>query len=139
MNPFYGIMPDWFRIIGIVIATAAAIIASQALYQDHLHLSAKQCAKPLAKIPNTVSIGRKRPGILFHLSTMLFSWVVLLLYYIFNVLQKWKLHMAVAITLCMIATSILFANYCSTAQEKINPDSISTCLCILLLKEVFYC
>ena len=30
-NPFYGIMPDWFKIIGIVIATVAAIIASQAL------------------------------------------------------------------------------------------------------------
>ena len=30
-NPFFGIMPDWFKIIGIVIATVAAIIASQAL------------------------------------------------------------------------------------------------------------
>jgi KUP system potassium uptake protein len=30
-NPFYEIMPDWFLIPGIVIATAAAIIASQAL------------------------------------------------------------------------------------------------------------
>ena len=31
LNAFYGIMPESFRIIGIVIATAAAIIASQAL------------------------------------------------------------------------------------------------------------
>ena len=30
-NPFYGIMPDGFKMIGIVIATVAAIIASQAL------------------------------------------------------------------------------------------------------------
>lgn len=30
-NPFYAMMPDWFLIPGIVIATAAAIIASQAL------------------------------------------------------------------------------------------------------------
>jgi KUP system potassium uptake protein len=30
-NPFYGIMPSWFLVIGIVIATMAAIIASQAL------------------------------------------------------------------------------------------------------------
>jgi KUP system potassium uptake protein len=30
-NPFYEIMPDWFLIPGIVIATMAAIIASQAL------------------------------------------------------------------------------------------------------------
>ncbi|MES2837066.1 MAG: KUP/HAK/KT family potassium transporter [Bacteroidota bacterium] len=31
VNPFYGIMPDWFLIPGIIIATSAAIIASQAL------------------------------------------------------------------------------------------------------------
>ncbi len=31
INPFYAIMPDQFRIIGILIATAAAIVASQAL------------------------------------------------------------------------------------------------------------
>ena len=30
-NPFYEIMPQWFLLIGIVIATLAAIIASQAL------------------------------------------------------------------------------------------------------------
>lgn len=30
-NPFFGIMPDWFVFYGIVIATMAAIIASQAL------------------------------------------------------------------------------------------------------------
>lgn len=31
VNPFYAVMPDWFLIPGIVVATAAAIIASQAL------------------------------------------------------------------------------------------------------------
>ena len=30
-NPFYSIMPEWFLVIGIVIATCAAVIASQAL------------------------------------------------------------------------------------------------------------
>jgi len=30
-NPFFSIMPHWFLIIGIIISTAAAIIASQAL------------------------------------------------------------------------------------------------------------
>jgi len=30
-NPFYAFMPGWFVIIGIIIATTAAIIASQAL------------------------------------------------------------------------------------------------------------
>ena len=31
VNPFYALMPDWFLIPGIIIATLAAIIASQAL------------------------------------------------------------------------------------------------------------
>ncbi len=30
-NPFYGVMPEWFLLPGIIIATIAAIIASQAL------------------------------------------------------------------------------------------------------------
>src|SRR5690606_3478789 len=30
-NPFFGLMPDWFVIVGILIATMAAIIASQAM------------------------------------------------------------------------------------------------------------
>ena len=30
-NPFFSIMPDWFLLAGIIISTAAAIIASQAL------------------------------------------------------------------------------------------------------------
>lgn len=30
-NPFFGIMPDWFLVPGVIIATAAAIVASQAL------------------------------------------------------------------------------------------------------------
>lgn len=31
VNPFFGIMPHWFMLFGIIIATVAAIIASQAL------------------------------------------------------------------------------------------------------------
>ncbi|RNI22393.1 KUP/HAK/KT family potassium transporter [Rufibacter latericius] len=31
VNPFYGIMPEWFLLFGIIIATIAAVIASQAL------------------------------------------------------------------------------------------------------------
>ena len=31
INPFYAVMPDWFRLVGIFIAAAATIVASQAL------------------------------------------------------------------------------------------------------------
>ena len=36
-NPFFAIMPHWFLIIGVIISTAAAIIASQAPDQRFLH------------------------------------------------------------------------------------------------------
>ena len=31
LNPFYAIMPSWFLFPGVLISTAAAVIASQAL------------------------------------------------------------------------------------------------------------
>ncbi len=31
INPFYDLMPEWFIIPGVIIATTAAIIASQAM------------------------------------------------------------------------------------------------------------
>lgn len=31
VNPFYQLMPDWFLLIGIIISTTAAVVASQAL------------------------------------------------------------------------------------------------------------
>ncbi|MBC7654305.1 MAG: KUP/HAK/KT family potassium transporter, partial [Oligoflexus sp.] len=40
-NPFYRMMPDWFLIFGISIATAAAVIASQALISGSFTLIAE--------------------------------------------------------------------------------------------------
>ncbi len=31
INPFFALMPDWFLIVGVIIATCAAVVASQAL------------------------------------------------------------------------------------------------------------
>ena len=36
-NPFYSVMPDSFRWIGLIIATLAAIVASQAIDQRIIH------------------------------------------------------------------------------------------------------
>jgi KUP system potassium uptake protein len=40
-NPFYKIMPEWFLIFGIGIATIAAVIASQALISGSFTLIAE--------------------------------------------------------------------------------------------------
>jgi KUP system potassium uptake protein len=42
-NPFYLIMADWFQPIGIIIATLAAVIASQALISGSFTLINKPC------------------------------------------------------------------------------------------------
>ena len=58
---FIGIMPQWFVIPGIIIATAAAIIASQALISGSFTLISESYApEPLAKIENQLSNRRKR-------------------------------------------------------------------------------
>ena len=40
-NPFFGVMPEQFRLIGLIIATLAAIIASQALISGSFTLIAE--------------------------------------------------------------------------------------------------
>jgi KUP system potassium uptake protein len=56
-NPFYELVPNWFTIPGIIIATVAAIIASQAL------ISGSHETESLAQNENQLPYSRKRPVI----------------------------------------------------------------------------
>ena len=50
LNPFYAIMPSWFLFPGVLISTAAAVIASQALITGSYTLVSEGCfSKLLAK------------------------------------------------------------------------------------------
>ncbi len=110
-NPFYGVMPGWFKIIGIVIATIAAIIASQALISGSFTLISESMRLnlwPKMKI-NYPTEARGQlfiPGI----NTMLFIGCVGITVY-FRSSSNMEAAYGLAITLCMLATSILFSNF----------------------------
>lgn len=110
-NPFYEIMPSWFLIIGIIIATAAAIIASQALISGSYTLIHE--AMNLNFWPRvSVRQPTEHKGQIYIPSVNTILWVgciLMILYF------KESAHMEAAygfsITIAMIMTTILLSFY----------------------------
>jgi KUP system potassium uptake protein len=110
-NPFYGIMPEWFKILGIAIATVAAIIASQALISGSFTLISE--AMRLNLWPKMkINYPTEERGQLYipGINTILFLGCVGITLY-FRSSSNMEAAYGLAITLCMMATSILFANF----------------------------
>ena len=110
-NAFYGIMPEGFRIIGITIATAAAIIASQALISGSFTLISE--AMRLNLWPKLrIRYPSEERGQLYvpAINFLLYAGCVFVVLY-FQRSSSMEGAYGLAITLCMIATSILFANF----------------------------
>ena len=108
---FYAVMPDWFLIPGIIIATAAAIIASQALISGSFTLISEAIRLnlwPKMKInyPTEAKGQLFVPGI----NTLLFVGCVGIVLY-FQTSSAMGAAYGLAITLCMLATTILVANF----------------------------
>lgn len=110
-NPFYSLMPSWFLIIGICIATMAAIIASQALISGSFTLiseAIKLNLWPKMKI-NYPTIERGQlfiPGI----NVLLFAGCTAVVF-IFQKSSNMGAAYGLAITITMIMTSCLFSYY----------------------------
>ena len=110
-NPFFGMMSDQFRLIGLVIATFAAIIASQALISGSFTLISEAIRLnlwPRMKInyPSEAKGQLFIPGI----NLMLFLGCCTIVLY-FKSASAMEAAYGLAITLCMLSTSILFANF----------------------------
>ena len=110
-NPFFGVMPEQFRLIGLVIATLAAIIASQALISGSFTLISEAIRLnlwPKMKInyPSEAKGQLYIPGI----NMLLFIGCCGIVLY-FKSSSAMEAAYGLAITLCMLATTILFANY----------------------------
>src|SRR6187551_3820647 len=119
MNAFYGIMPEGFRIIGIVIATVAAIIASQALISGSFTLISE--AMRLNLWPKfKIRYPSEERGQLYvpAINFLLYVGCVSVVLY-FQRSSSMEGAYGLAITLCMIATSILFANF--LVLRRANP------------------
>ncbi len=117
-NPFYGVMPHWFLYFGIAIATAAAIIASQALISGSFTLISE--AMRLNLWPKLrIQYPTEARGQLYipAVNFMLFAGCIGVVLY-FQKSSNMEGAYGLAITLCMIATSILFANFLVLHRAK---------------------
>jgi len=117
-NPFFSTMPDWFKLFGIIIATAAAVIASQALISGSFTLVSEAMRLnlwPKLRIgyPTEERGQLYVPGANFLL---FFGCIGMVLY--FQKSTNMEAAYGLAITLCMIATSILFANFLISRRTK---------------------
>lgn len=135
-NPFYGVMPDWFLYFGIAIATAAAIIASQALISGSFTLISEATRLNLwpklrIKYPTEARGQLFIPAINFLLCV---GCLGIVLY--FQKAANMEAAYGLAITLCMIATSILFSNYLVIKRTK--PIFIYLYLTVFLIIEVSF-
>ena len=121
-NPFIGIMPQWFKLIGIIIATAAAIIASQALISGSFTLISE--AMRLNLWPKMkINYPTEEKGQLYipGISLLLFVGCVGITLY-FQKSANMGAAYGLAITLCMISTSILFANFLVSKRTATSLD-----------------
>jgi KUP system potassium uptake protein len=110
-NPFYGVMPESFKIIGIVVATVAAIIASQALISGSFTLISESMRLNLWP-KMKINYPTEERGQLFipGINSVLFIGCCGITLY-FKTSSNMEAAYGLAITLCMLATSMLFANF----------------------------
>ena len=111
LNPFYEIMPHWFLIFGIFIATAATIIASQALISGSFTLISEAMRlnfwpKIKVKFPTVIRGQIYIPSINFILW---FGCMAVMLY--FRESSKMEAAYGFSITIAMLMTTILMFYY----------------------------
>ena len=118
-NPFYLIMEDWFQPIGIVIATLAAVIASQALISGSFTLINKAMRlnfwpKVKIKYPTELKGQLYIPSI----NWLLFAGCVGIVLH-FEESNNMEHAYGLAIILCMIMTTILLNFYLIMKRVKL--------------------
>jgi KUP system potassium uptake protein len=110
-NPFYGIMPSWFVVPGIVIATTAAVIASQALISGSFTLISEAIRLNLWPKMKIKYPGEARGQLYIRgINNLLFMGCIGVVLY-FQKSTNMEAAYGLAITICMIATTILFTNF----------------------------
>ena len=117
-NPFYGVMPHWFLYFGIAIATVAAIIASQALISGSFTLVSEAMRLNLwPKLKVVYPTEAKGQLYVPAVNFLLFAGCIGIVLF-FKKASNMEAAYGLAITVTMIATSILFSNYLVIRRVK---------------------
>ena len=136
INAFYDLMPQWFIIPGVVIATAAAIIASQAMISGSFTLISEAMRLNLwpklrIRYPSEEKGQLYIPGI----ALMLFVGCLGMVLY-FRESSRMEAAYGLAIIVTMFTTTILFANY--MVGRRVNPALIWLFLTAFFIIETGY-
>ncbi len=136
-NPFYTIMPQWFLLSGVVIATFAAIIASQALISGSYTLINEAMSLnfwPRVALRNPTDL--KGQIYIPSVNTILWIGCVLMILYFKN-----SAHMEAAygfsITIAMLMTTVLLTYYLLFIR-KIKTIWVTLILIVFSLIEVSF-
>jgi KUP system potassium uptake protein len=136
-NPFYTIMPQWFLLIGVVIATFAAIIASQALISGSFTLINEAISLnfwPRVALKNPTNL--KGQIYIPSVNTILWVGCILMILYFKN-----SAHMEAAygfsITIAMLMTTVLLSYYLIFIK-KMNKGWVTIILLVFALIEVAF-
>jgi KUP system potassium uptake protein len=111
INAFYNLMPDWFVLFGVIIATSAAIIASQAMVSGSFTLISEAMRLNLWPKFRIVYPSEARGQLYIPtVNGIIFTGCVGVVLY-FRESSQMEAAYGLAIVMTMIATTILFANY----------------------------
>lgn len=135
-NPFYGIMPQWFKLVGVIIATVAAVIASQALISGSFTLISEAMRLNLwPKMKITYPTDEKGQVYIPGINLLLFIGCIGVVMY-FQKSSNMEAAYGLAITMCMISTSILFANF--LVSHRVQPIWIYVYLSVYFTIEISF-
>jgi KUP system potassium uptake protein len=118
INAFYDLMPQWFIFVGVIIATSAAIIASQAMISGSFTLISE--AMRLNLWPKLkIRYPSEAKGQLFipSLNLMMFVGCVGVVLY-FRTSERMEAAYGLAIIATMLMTTILFSNFLILQRVK---------------------
>lgn len=136
INAFFDLMPEWFIVPGVIIATAAAITASQAMVSGSFTLISEAIRlnlwpKMRIKFPSEAKGQLFVPGI----NTLLFVGCVGVVLY-FRESTRMEAAYGLAIITTMTMTTILFANY--MVLHRVKPILIYIFLGAYFIIEIAY-
>ncbi|MDR0794410.1 MAG: KUP/HAK/KT family potassium transporter [Chitinophagaceae bacterium] len=135
-NPFFGIMPEWFKLAGIIVATTAAVIASQALISGAFTLIAE--AMRLNLWPKMkINYPTEEKGQVYIPGVNLLLWIeCIAIIIIFKRSSQMEAAYGLTITICMLCTSILLANY--MVMKRVPPVLVYLYLIVYFFIEVSF-
>jgi len=117
-NPFFAIMPSWFQLIGVIIATIAAVIASQALISGSYTIISEAISLNFwPKVRVSYPTTRKGQMYISSINWFLYAACVVVIL-MFQTSSNMEAAYGLAITITMLMTTLLMVFYLTKIKRK---------------------